>query len=77
MEQLNQNSMEDLKTVYFSVNQSKLQNGIKLRNQINDVINFFLKRYNKTCKNISIYMGFNRNDDFLNGKFTLEIKFYL
>lgn len=68
--------MEDTRKVYFTVNQSKLQNEEKLNNQINNVINFILNRYKKSFKKATFYIGYDR-EDFFNEKLTLEIKFYL
>lgn len=74
--QLNKKVMEDVKKVYFSVNQSKLQNEEKLNNQIANVIEFISNRYKKTFKKATFYMGYYR-DDYFKNKCTLEIKFYL
>jgi len=68
--------MEDTRKVYFSVNESKLQNQEKLSNQIDNIISFLSNRYSKSFKKATFSIGYNR-DDFFNGKFTLEIKFYL
>jgi hypothetical protein len=68
--------MEDTRKVYFSVNESKLQNQEKLSNQIDNIISFLSNRYSKSFKKATFFIGYDR-DDFFNGKFTLEIKFYL
>ena len=68
--------MEDVKKVYFSINQSKLQNEEKLNNQINNVIDYITNRYKNSFKKATFFIGYDREDYFKN-KCTLEIKFYL
>ena len=59
---------------YFKINTSKLQNVIKLENQLKKIIDRLIKKNNIKYKSIKLKNSMIDND-FLENKFTLSISF--